>query len=211
MFKHWRKREANDRGDGVLVFTIIMLPLLFICFGFGLDMTKNSYIKSSLNTMAQNAADVAIQKIDSRGGLTSTSAVAFVEEYKDQRGLTGGYDGAVSAESNTFMGGGACKTAEIDGVTRSLPYLKFSYDTDRGNGTTARTSNFTWQNNSFSTVTLDPNVKYRAFNATIYDAAPNYILGLSGLPCQLFEVETSGVAFGANEDLTPLAPAPAGR
>jgi hypothetical protein len=199
MFKHWFKRAQQDRADGVLVFTIISIPLLFICFGLGLDLTKNAYVKSSLNTMAQNAADRAIQNIDATGSLTAASATTFVNEFSRQRGKTSESEG--TGEANAFIGGTVCSTLEIDGKERKLPYMKLTYDAGRGQATAARTGVVTVENGAVSSSTLVRGVTYRSFNATVYEASPNFILGLAGQPCQTFRIETTAVAFGSNEDL----------
>ena len=188
MNKVW-KYSKNDRADGVLIMFIIAIPLFVLLLGFAININNSIQAKNEYNSMAQTSAQTSIKTINVNGGLGNGSIESFITEHRKQY-----MDGQPVSDQ--------CKTMEIDGVSRTLPYYVVTLETGRGlNGVNSTQSWVVEGTGTVPTKTLT-NTKYSVLSAKVYTASTN-IFGVFGLPsCQLHASSVSAIAFGDKSDLS---------
>lgn len=217
------RREA-DRGDAVLVTTLISIPLLCLCFAFATGISMATWQKTSYISAAQAAATASLQSTESNGYLGRVTMERFVNEYLSQTGrstalaLEGGGtaagQGSAAGETETFNSE-ECSTAIIDGVERKLPYIEVQLDITRSSGETSISTYPYWsegvngvlQNPRGGHGTAVDGQQYRVINAKVWEASKNVTwFGVTAdtprdMTCQPYNVDVSGILFGNNEDL----------
>lgn len=201
MRKFFNKRN-KDRASATLVTGIISFMFLALCMGTALDISKNSFLSGSFKTRAQQASQASLKTLDARGGLKSTAANSFVTEYIN--------DG-IGDESKYFSSNtGQCRTMDVDGwdgktvSNAKLPYIVIKFDTDRKVGNTSGGPVYVSTNGDTPKLVsgkFDVATKYTVINAKVTDAAPNFMLGMFGVPCQKFSPNVSSITFGSTQDL----------
>lgn len=201
-----RKMKANyskDRGAATLVTAIISMMFICLCAGFAIDTAKNSYLKSSFTSRAQQTSEVALKNIDSRGSIKEDAAAKVVSEYGASASGTFARD-----ETNAFKG--TCTTRTItdwDGVRRdrAMPYIIIRLNTGRAIGAT---DDVVYTSAGGATPVLvkgvyNPSAKYTVLAAEVHDSSANFMLSMFGMDCQDYMQKVSAISFGSAGDLTP--------
>lgn len=230
-FRSKISKDNKDKGDAVLVTMIIAIPLFFLCMGFATDITNNIVQGQAYASMASQSSETAIKSIKGNGSLwqgvnakkqPAGSVTAFVNEYLRQRdGVASGAEVAGASSLETKAMRGHCTTAEVNGITRTLPYIEVNLDTQRtaGISTNASTAFTSEGGGPIKNGVYSENKIYRVLTATVYEANKNMILGVVDMPCQVHKSVVSAVSFGSKEDLvdqivpttgpsTPTVPVP---
>jgi len=201
----------KDRGDGVLVLTLICIPLFMLAFWFAAGMAQNGWAKTSLADQAQAAAQTAAGDINNAGYLDQGSMGTFVSEYmrlsnritgNSEQVSSGGYQ---SNEAATL----ACSSVEVNGKSYKSPYIELSLDRTRTQGVSSQ-SGVLYTSEAGATpkavFTLNDRVNYRVISATVYEASSSLLgngFAMVGKDSGCFTSvsKVSGITFGANEDL----------
>lgn len=203
----------SDKASATLVTGIISILFLVICLGFGVDIAKNGYLKSSNNAIAQAAAQKAIKTVDTRGSLTAAAPPALVMEYKNQK--LGVYTNAATgaglhADETTAYETSACRAREVtqwNGIkdTVDLPYIVMRFDAERASGVQASPVIYVSEGGAAPVLVQgawNSTTKYKVMSAEVHEASANLIMGMFGMPCQDYLSKVSAISFGSNEDLT---------
>lgn len=144
-FESFRNRFPKDYGGGgIFVMLIISMMMLCLVLGMAVDLTKNASIKNAQNAQSQQAAEIAVKRLDAKGSLTAESVKKAVNEYLVQRGyavpsntnlnydasINGGSvgDDAQVANDDTAVfrsdSNEECGTREVQGVGKvQTPYI----------------------------------------------------------------------------------------
>lgn len=216
-----RNRQTSDRADAIFVASVIFIPFMFIMSGFAMDITKAVYVKQQYQIMGQEATSAAARAIDPDGSIRPDAPQIMVNTYRDR--FTGSDSDSVNAsyggdtlEGTAGVRNSNCRTVEVDtngdgdgDTVFNAPYMTITLDGGRNdiagiNGTPIAA---TWTSEGYGApvqktgTTYDQNVRYYSMSATIWDTAPNLILGMFGSPCQVVKTEVSSVTFGSQEDL----------
>ena len=215
----WRKfraRRRSDRGDAILVMSVIFVPFFFLAAGFAMDLTKAVYVKEQYQTMGQEATTAAARNIDSKGSITEAAPAAVVQTYQDR--FNGTSTTAVNQENgnnySTLEGSvgvrnSSCTTVKVGNQTYNAPYMVITLsggrnDLDSVNGTSYSP---VYTSEAYGAPVLktgtvyDPSKRYYTISAVIYDTAPNLMLGMFGVPCQQTVSTVSSITFGSQEDV----------
>lgn len=207
-----KKRLRSDLASGTLVTGIISMLFLLLCAGMAIDVTKNSYLKSSFSAMSQNAAQTAVKSVNEVGSLTDQAPHMLVTEYLRQKGSE--YDNSavgagVHYDETTAYQSPGCSTRTVtswDGgeVEAALPYIVMRFDTGRQVGTGTGSAVYVSEGGGDPQLvsgSWNPNLKYTVVAAEISDSSNNVMLGSFGVPCQDYRNLVSAITFGSNEDL----------
>lgn len=218
-----RAGAKKDRGDAVLVTTLISIPLLCVCFAFATGISMANWQKTSYESAAQAAAAASLQSVQSNGYLGRGTMQSFVREYLSQTGRASGLtsggvtaagQGAGAAETAN-LDGGVCSTAVINGVTRQLPYIELQLDINRSAGESIISTYPYWSAGSGGTLnnpegghgTVVDGQQYRVINAKVWEASRNItwfgFASQQDMTCQPYNLDVSAILFGNNEDLNP--------
>lgn len=196
LWKKLRTALSSDRGDGVLVTTLIAIPLLLLVMGFSIDLNRSVNVGIAYNSMAQASVETGVKSLDARGSMGNRAVEAFVREYRVQSG--NGANGG-TAETQAYNSA-ACATAKVEGVERRMPYIVVTLGTERGSGKQV-TSTWTVEGNDAVPTKALGNGVYRVISADVYNSSTN-LFGMLGLaPCQVHKSSVSAIAFGSNSDL----------
>jgi hypothetical protein len=198
----------KDRGDGVLVLTIICIPLFMLAFWFAAGMAQNGWTKTSLNDQAQAAAQTAAGDINNAGYLDQGSIGTFVSEYMRLSNRIGGTTSTgdyQSREASTL----ACSTVEVNGKSYKSPYIEVSLDRTRTEGVSSKSAVlYTSEGGATpkAVFTLNDRVNYRVLAGTVYEASSSllgdgFAMVGKNSGCYTSVSKVSGITFGANEDL----------
>jgi hypothetical protein len=191
--------KNKDRGSATLVTGIISLLFICLCAGFAIDIAKNSYLKSSFTSRAQQSTEVAVQKINPQGSIGENGPQALVSSYTGETG--------VRDETDVWKTDG-CSTREIstwngDKKAVEMPYIVIRLGAERAVGTQSSVTYVSEGGRPPSIVsgTYDPFAKYTVIAAEVNDSSRNLMLGMFGMSCQDYNAKVSAIAFGSNEDL----------
>lgn len=203
-FKKFKEKIKSDKADSVLTGFIIMAIPVAMLGGIAIDVSKNMHIRSQFMDMGQRATQASIMTVGSDGSLNWDAAHAVVKEYDEQRFSTEGGEQFGGSTDESFSQFDHECNVDSDGL--ALPYYTITLDTERGSvddrTQAARTVSFTANElDSIDFPELNPNSTYRVVDVVIRDSAPNFMLGMIGLPCQNFNIQTSAIAFGENSDI----------
>lgn len=211
--QYLKQKLRGDRGDAVLVTSIIAIPLLCLCFAFATSISMGTWQQTSYRSAAQAAATSSLQSVAANGYLNEATAKTFLREYRGQTGRNlAGIAGQGSAASETAPFQSAkCQTAMIKGKERALPYVEIQLDSVRRSGISAGASGtFTAEGPTGAlkkTGTVSPNGAYRVINVRVWEASQNVTwFGVRAetpkdMTCQAFATDVSAILFGNNEDL----------
>lgn len=217
-FRMLRAKFFSDRGDSILVPAMIMLPVIALCLGMAVEVSKNNYIRTDRINAIQDAASSAVSLTNSKGSLDWKVVDKIVEEYEHNRfggkkfgtnsTITSKYDDAVreTADSKVFNDSTTGSDSCLEGNGEKYPQYKITLDKNRGESTSsAKTVKFTRSQPSLQQIGVYPALSsttvYRVVQVEIVDQAPNIFMGMAGMPCQKFTLSASAVTFGANSDL----------
>lgn len=211
-----RKRVADqrvsDEGADVLVVALLVLPAVIMAIGFALDITKNTYLANSYETMAQTAADAASNERNIKGELTSESSGAFVAEYMRQRGSRQADNQTQSRETSSFrpehcQSSDAADLSDISSTEGQVvfPYIRFDYASLRAQGGNFGGTTYTSMDGSRPSMgDYNPSGSY-VMTVHVYDVGNNFFLGMVPSDdlheCQVFSSEVSATAVLDDEDL----------
>ena len=185
------KKLRSDDGDGVLVLTIIYIPLAVILLGLVINVGHVVTNRAEYSAMAQNSAETAVKHINAKGSLTKTSVDAFVKEYQHQ----------LTKDSSAWISD-SCSTMEVNGVKRQLPYFEVRLGTQRGQNKEAKSEVFRiGPDGRIPDVELDSKATYRVISADVYTSTQSLFGGFGLQTCQLHHSPVSAIAFGSNRDL----------
>lgn len=221
-----RKRISSDHGAATLVVGIVSVAFLCLCLGMGLDLTKNAYLKNAQHSKAQEAVEVAVKTVDSKGSLanftrdqsgTIPDAVYAVRDaYRSQNS---------SSYNNSLVGQGdhtddtvayssdKCNLREITkwGSTGKssarIPYMVVKISKDRGFDDFSATADsvvFTMEGDDAPVKVagnFDPSISYHVVSAEIQDASANFMMGMFGMGCQGYNSKVSAISFASQQDL----------
>lgn len=210
----------SDRADSILVPAMILIPVVALCIGMAIEVSKNNYIRTERISAIQDAANSAVSLADSRGSMNWKVVDRVVNEYEHNRfgGKTFSrtnntqlkYDESVreTAESQALVSAASAKddACLVDGETGAkYPQYKVTLQAKRGaTSTTAPSVTFNRTQPTMSQLNSQAplgNTLYRVVEVQIIDQAPNIVLGMAGMPCQKFTLSASAVTFGADSDL----------
>lgn len=222
--KLFNKCIKSDVASATLTTGIISLLLICLCFGFGLDITKNAYLKNVQDSQSQQAAETAIKSINSQGsllnytkdqnGIVPDAVYDFATEYKSQN--SSNYNNALVGmgqhddESSTYKFG-KCLTRDIKqygsdvATPTKMPYIIVSLDPDRQVGNSENKLVYTIEGNDKPKLvsgTANSAVKYKVLGAEVHDASINFMLGIFNMPCQNLTSKASAITFGSQTDLS---------
>lgn len=216
-------RRRSDRGDALLVMSIIFVPFMFICVGFAMDLTKAVYVKQQYQIMGQEATTAAARNLNSNGSITNSAAAQVVQVYadrfkgKDSSTVNSGNSNNFSTNEATYgVRDSACQTVTLeDGSTKPAPYMVITLnggrnDVDNLNGTTNEVV-YVSEGGAAPTIrsgTYNDFARYYTISARIYDTAPNLLLGMFGKNCQQVVSEVSSVTFGSRNDVDSFSNSP---
>lgn len=202
-------KSKSDEGADVLVVAMFVLPLIIAAVGFALDITKNTYLGSAYDSMAQASVSAASNERNISGELTSSSGPAFIREYMRQRGTDTSHlsrAGVQSSETLAFRPErcDSANAADIEGISGSdtvtFPYVRIDYASLRAEGGNFGTTRFVSQNGSIPNMnTYNPRGSY-VMTVEVYDVASNYFLGVMGHNCQVFRSEVSSTVVLEDQD-----------
>lgn len=198
--------RRDDRGDGILVMGVIFIPLMVIVAGLAMDLMKAVYIKSSFQSYGQEAVSNAVRYVNDRGGLTESAVFYAIANYMAQTngsaGVTSASTTAGTNEVRGFVRQGQCTEVNVPGVgVKKAPYIVVKLKAKRGKDEPA--SNTWVYESSIPTMQSGAmNPTDRVLEMTVYEAVPNIMLGMAGVPCQEFRTEVSAITFGNQEDIS---------
>lgn len=218
-FKRLLAKFRSDRADSILVPAMILIPVVALCIGMAIEVSKNNYIRTERISAIQDATNSAVSLADSRGSMSWKVVDRVVNEYEHNR--FGGkvfsrttntqleYDDSVreTAESQALVKAASAKddACLVDADGTKYPQYKVTLQTKRGEtSATAPTVTFNRTQPTLSQLNSQAplgNNLYRVVEVQIIDQAPNIVLGMAGMPCQKFTLSASAVTFGANSDL----------
>lgn len=211
--QYLKKKFAKDKGDAVLVTSVIAVPLLCLCFAFATSISLGTWQQTSYRSAAQAAATSSLQSVAASGYLNEATAKTFLREYRGQTGrnLAGvAGQGSGAKETGSFQSTN-CTTAAINGKTRTLPYIEIQLDSVRRSGVSAGASGtFTAEGPTGALKkagTILPNGAYRVINVRVWEASQNVTwFGVRAetprdMTCQAYATDVSAILFGNNEDL----------
>lgn len=216
IFKNLKKRLKSDTASGTFIIFIIMLPIFLMAMGFAFDVAKNGYVKSQYNEMLQNVSTEAVRYVGTNGTLAGGSSAMLVaqnvvnkyehfmaEENPSTSTIMSAYNRPIGSDSSAP----ACSTLEIDGATRQLPFMKISFSGDRHGaiGSEATTENVYWspreEGGNLQGTLANDLINLHSVNVEVYDASPNFLLGMFGMNCQKLDFKISSITFGNQEDV----------
>lgn len=202
-------KNKSDEGADVLVVAMIVLPLIIAAVGFALDITKNTYLSNSYETMAQASVSAASNERNISGELTRNSGPAFIREYMRQRGTDTSHlsrEGVQSSETLAFRPERCdrANASDIEGISGTgaitFPYVRIDYASLRAQGGNFGTTRFVSQNGAVPNMsTYNPRGSY-VMTVEVYDVASNYFLGVMGHNCQIFRSEVSSTVVLEDQD-----------
>lgn len=213
-------RFRSEKGDAILVTTILSIVMVFLVASLTMDTVVNTYIKQGFTSIAQDSVERSVSTVSLRGSLTEKSVQSVVDSYKDSR---------MTAEFAPMLSDTTCNTIEI-GTTRSngnyyitskgdkqLPYMTITLSTQRSAGKPAQ--HVTYSSEGYGAPVLqsgiyNPNLKYTVVSANIYDASPNTAPSFSKLApntgkdgdyrsssCQYYNNNVSAITFASLVDI----------
>ena len=207
MLRFIRKR-LNDRGDGILTMSVILIPIFMISIAFSVDLTKATYVKQQFEKQAQDATSVGIRSIGVDGSLTADAPRLVVNEYQrffNEENVTreSAFRSTKCSEipKEKILGG------EPTGESYEAPYMEITIYGGR-NSKDAQDRGATWVFAGGELIRAPmeyvPSAhaeKQRSVKAVVWDTSPNYFFGVIGMPCQYVRSTVSSIAFGGNEEL----------
>lgn len=125
ILNHFKKQK--DGADAVLTPSIIAIPIIAVTFMLGVTISDNAVNRASYRELAQNSVNAGVTQINPDGNINPERAIKRVitsYESADQTRTLG--------QKQKFRNESVCKTAEINGVKRSLPYYEFSIEDGGG-------------------------------------------------------------------------------
>ena len=132
-------RNREERGDAVLVTSVITVPLLCLCFAFASSISMGTWQHTSYRSAAQQAATASLQSVNGIGVLDQKSVETFVREYRAQTGRVTGPAGSGTGKHETdILQSKNCESAVINGTERKLPYIEVQLDESRAAGLSSR-------------------------------------------------------------------------
>lgn len=201
----------KDKGDAIFITILVSLILILGVAGLVLDLGKNVVFRTNYTSIAQTASQSAVKKINAKGSLTAESYSEFITDYYSKA------HGVPHNKTKFFTNG--CKIT-VPGVNNSKPfeytspYFKIALSGNRGDSISKdpfKASNKTYihgtgkeimsQISNLKTTLQGNNTVYRVFNVEVFEAIPNFMLGMMGMDCQQLNINVSSVAFGSQEDL----------
>lgn len=192
----------KDRASATLVTSIISMMFICLCAGFAIDTAKNSYLKSSFTSRAQQTTEIALKDIDSRGSIKETAVAKVVQKYGADPNSSFARD-----ETNVFKG--SCSSREVtdwDGVkrTKTMPYIVVRLNTARAVGAS---SNLVYTSEGGAppvrvSGNYNATAKYTVLAADVHDASANFMMSMFGMDCQDYNQKVSAISFGADGDLS---------
>ena len=84
-FKRLLAKFRSDRGDSILVPAMILIPVVALCIGMAIEISKNNYIRTERVNAIQDAASSAVSLADSRGSVNWKVVDRIVNEYEHNR------------------------------------------------------------------------------------------------------------------------------
>lgn len=218
--KKFRKNnEFRDKGDAIFITILVSLMFILSVTALVVDISKNVVLKNNQTSIAQASAQVAVKDINARGSLTANSYETFLTEYLSQTGnppMANGCSLKVPRTLGDQMdASGNPRNGYLYDGEYTGPYFKIVLSKTRGekdnpfpvNPSDDKTYLYgTAASIKAKLPTLETDLKrlntvYRVFNVEIYEAVPNFMLGMAGMPCQQLAIKVDAVAFGNQEDL----------
>lgn len=206
-FSRMRNRSASDRGDAALIMGLFSVIFFLIIFSVTSSLVKDMNVTNAFTSMAQNSAEKAVKTINSAGSLDEDSVTALLTEYRAQSNSAANAANETGSYKTT-----QCQTAEINGVSRKLPYYVITLSKTRDSVEAGDSAN-TLRNPDSWTVRVEgngaqiqdmmrnPTSKYKVISATIYDGSTNFLSNFGIVPCFVRSSQVSAIAFGSNSDL----------
>lgn len=212
-----RKRARSDRGDAILVMSILFIPFMFLITGFAMDLTKAVYVKQQYQIMGQEATSAATRTVDTKGSIKSTAVQQVVNVYAerfagiDSSGINSGNgDNYSTREGSQSVRTSVCTTVTLpNGQVKQAPYMELSLNGGRNDidnvNSSALEARYTSEGGAVPVPTTgypyNTTVRYYAINATVWDTSPNLIMGMFARPCQQVKSVVSSITFGSQEDV----------
>lgn len=219
-FRRLLAKFRSDRGDYILVPAMILIPVVALCVGMAIEVSKNNYVRTERVNAIQDAATSAVSTADSRGSMNWKVVDRIVNEYEHNRfgaktfsrtnneRIPVGDEGRdlETSESKVFDPSSPSENAcLVDSDGTKYPQYKVTLREKRGETSTEDpTVTFNRMQPTESTLNSMAPLKgkfYRVVQVEITDQTPNIVLGMAGMPCQKFTLTASAVTFGANSDL----------
>lgn len=215
MLKKMLNKLRGERGDSVLVVTVISIPLFMLAFMFSVGLMQMNWQHVTQQDAAQAAAHKAASALEPNGYLGTNSINTMYSEYMKLSGRNAftAAQIAAGARATNEAKGSQCTTVTVDGVEYPAPYMEIRLDRTRGTGTSdvdSPTFISIGGSTPASQYTLNERVNYRVISATIYEATESLlgsglaIVGAADSNCTTQRIYVSGITFGANEDLSTI-------
>lgn len=207
MKSHVSSRNQSDSGSDVMVVSMIVIPLVIASAGFAVDVSKNVYMSTSYQEMAQQAAYTAAQERNIYGELTEDSGPAFVNEYRNQRGDTTDHvSGNTQTRETQAFRGERCQSPEAGDISE-FPRIELRYTNERGTGNFGpNIFSHEGPRNPSSTMMdgYSPQDNY-ILEATVYDTGGNFFFSLfnggeNDLGCQTYTANASSMSVYEDSD-----------
>lgn len=84
-FKRLLAKFRSDRADSILVPAMILIPVVALCIGMAIEVSKNNYVRTERINAVQDAATSAVSTADSRGSMNWKVVDRIVNEYEHNR------------------------------------------------------------------------------------------------------------------------------
>lgn len=203
-WKDSKDSSWKDRASATLVTGIIGVSFILLVAGLAIDVSKNSWLKASFSSRAQQSVEIATKDMNARGGMKDTTPAVLVNTYL---GVEEG--GAFERDDTHIFQSEYCNTSQEvlrwDGTVgpATLPYIVIKMDTERAIGSASDLIYVSEGGGAPVQVsgTYNPAATYRVLSASITDANFNFFLGMAGMDCQKHTPRVSAIAFGSNEDI----------
>lgn len=219
-FRRLLAKLRSDRADSILVPAMILIPVVALCIGMAIEVSKNNYVRTERINAIQDAATSAVSTADSRGSMNWKVVDRIVNEYEHNRfggktfsrtentRISADDEGLKkeTAESTVFDPSSPSENAcLVDSDGTKYPQYRVTLQEKRG-ATSTEAPTVTFNRTQPTEKQLDSMAPlkggfYRVVEVEIIDQTPNIVLGMAGMPCQKFTLTASAVTFGANSDL----------
>jgi hypothetical protein len=222
MEKYFRIRDDNDRGDAILVMSVIFIFLFAIVADFAIGLTETAFLDSSYQSITQTSVDDAVRCVNTAGSLTgignnsgNTCGVGFTETNSVQQAID-----SYNTQFNTNAGGKVdsstrtqgCNKVTVDGNPETAPYIVVTLSGDLrgknpGPSPVSWTSDGTGDNSGATTEssapmltsgTYDSTQSYQSITMTVYEAASTTSLIYNG--CHQFALNKTATTFNTTTD-----------
>lgn len=194
------RNVESDDGSSMLTFWLLFTPVLLLLLGSSIDLSKNRYLAEVYERSADSAAKAASNMRDAYGRLTGESVKRFDSEYKIHRSQL--HSSAAGFRNNY------CDSYE----GQTYPVMRAGISEERGgtlnlNGG-GEPSNFvasiSWSGNSQPGDLAVPNTRGLGYSmvANVKETSGNFMLGMFGQPCQVYNVDVGTVSMSHDDDYT---------